>query len=91
MGQREQGLLGGSVSHRFPRLVVCSFLGISPGGRYRGWKLLHGCHGNQHLHSPPPPLTTPASQEAPGGRHRFAAGATGVGGVTGLLASRLRY
>lgn len=35
-------------------------------------------------------LLTP-SQEAPGGRHRFAAGTASVGGVTGLLASRLRY
>lgn len=71
-----------------------SFLGISPGSQCRGWKLLHGCHGNRHL---PLPLTSPpapnpsASQETPGGRHRFAAGATSVGGVTGLLASRLRY
>lgn len=88
MGQQEQGLLAGSGSRR---LVLRSFLGTPPPrDPFRGWKQLHGCHGNQ-----PPPLFPPTPQPAGrfqvGGRHRFAAGATSVGGVTGLLASRLRY
>lgn len=50
VGLREQGLLGVVV------LVVHSFLGTSPGGRCRGWKLLHSCHGNRPLLFP---LLTP--------------------------------